>query len=36
VFLQQQAQASGGIISFLPLVFILGLFSLILLVHAVQ
>ena len=29
MFLQQQAQAPGGIISFLPLVFILGIFYLI-------
>jgi len=29
VFLQQQAQAPNGIISFLPLVFILGIFYLI-------
>jgi preprotein translocase subunit YajC len=29
VFLQQQAQAPSGIISFLPLVFILGIFYLI-------
>ena len=29
MFLQQQAQAPGGIISFLPLIFILGIFYLI-------
>jgi preprotein translocase subunit YajC len=29
VFLQQQAQQPGGIISFLPLIFILGIFYLI-------
>ena len=29
MFLQQQAQASSGIISFLPLIFILGIFYLI-------
>src|SRR2546428_13689157 len=34
MFLQQQTQAPGGIISFLPLLFILGIFYLIVLLPA--